>query len=114
MKVKPIRKNTDISDALLDDFFKGDENYAGDVQTEEDERSEHDKHWNGNMLVMQYSNENAQLKAENESIKDNALELVEMLLNAVITFLEKENIRLERENGTILRELLGGEPNAKV
>ena len=43
MKVKPIRKNTDISDALLDDFFKGDENYAGDVQTDEEERSEHDK-----------------------------------------------------------------------
>ena len=62
MKVKPIRKNTDISDALLDDFFKGDENYTGNVQSDEEERSEHDKHWNGNMLVMQYSNENAEMR----------------------------------------------------
>ena len=62
MKVKPIRKNTDISDAMLDDFFKGDENYTGNVQAVEEERSEHDKHWNANMLVMQYSNENAEMR----------------------------------------------------
>ncbi len=58
-----MKENTDISKALLDDFFKSDENYTGNVQTEDEERSEHDKHWNGNMLVMQYSNENAELKA---------------------------------------------------
>lgn len=75
MKVKPIRKNTDISDAMLDDFFKSDENYTGNAESDEEERSEHDKHWNECRQIMQYSLENDALKQENEKLKAEIMTL---------------------------------------
>lgn len=98
MKVKPKRKHTDISDALLDDFFKGDENYTGNVEAGEEERSEHD-------------NENAEMRKVLQELVD---------IGCQRDFQEKHHKDLfewiDAVDGIINRatELIGGEQSAKV
>lgn len=110
MKVAVMKTGKSISDALLDDFFKGDENYAGNVEAGEEERSEHDKHWNECRQIMQYSNENAEMKK---------------VLQGLVNIGYCHNFQKERPYlvdwiydvcGVIKKanELLGGGQNAKV
>lgn len=98
MKVAVMKTKKTVAEALLDDFFKGDENYAGDVEVDEEERSEHDKHWNGNMLVI--LQELVNIGYCHNFQKEHPY-LVDWIYD-VCGVIKKAN------------ELLGGEPNVKV
>ncbi len=111
MKVTVMKTKKTIAEALLDDFFKGDENYTGNVQAVEEERSEHDKHWNECRQIMQYSNENAEMKKLLQELVDIGYshEFQAKQHSDLLTWVDTVNDIIYKA-----QELLGGEQSAKV